>query len=135
MRHPDGHYEYIANYIDDVICFSYNPMQVIEDIHSDYMLKGVGEPEYYLGGNIDLLDDTWKADNVSLALSAWTYVKNVVERFERFERIFGAKLQLQKTLMSNEYHLETDDTPLLDARGASIYRGLIGRVNWTMTLG
>ena len=21
-RHPDGHYEYIANYVDDVICFS-----------------------------------------------------------------------------------------------------------------
>ena len=135
MRHPDGHYEYIANYIDDVICFPRDPMQVIEDICSNYMLKGVGEPEYYLGGNVDPLDDTWKADNVSLALSAWTYVKNVVERFERFERIFGAKLQLQKTLMSNEYHLETDDTPLLDARGASIYRGLIGSTNWAITLG
>ena len=35
--HPDGHYEYIANYVDDVICFSHNPMQVIKEIHSDYM--------------------------------------------------------------------------------------------------
>ena len=77
--HPDGHYEYIANYVDDVICFSRNPMQVIEEIHSDYMLKGVGEPEYYLGGNINPLDDTWKDNNVSLVLSARTYVKNVVE--------------------------------------------------------
>ena len=54
-------------------------MQVIEDIRSNYMLKGIGEPEYYLGGNIDPLDDTWKDDNVSLALSVRIYVKNVIE--------------------------------------------------------
>ena len=30
--HPDGHYEYIANYVDDVICFSWDPMKVIEEI-------------------------------------------------------------------------------------------------------
>ena len=77
--HPDGHYEYIANYVNDVICFSHNPMQVIKEIRANYMLKGISEPEYYLGGNINPLDDTWKDDNVSLALSAQTYVKNVVE--------------------------------------------------------
>ena len=81
-QHPNGHYEYIANYVNDVISVSRNPMKVIEEIQSDYMLKGVGEPEYYLGGNVDPLDDTWKDDNVSLALSARTYVKNVVEHFE-----------------------------------------------------
>ena len=57
-------------------------MKVIEKIRLDYMLKGVGEPEYYLGGNVDPLDDTWKDNNVSLTLSARTYVKNVVEHFE-----------------------------------------------------
>ena len=78
-RHTNGHYIYIANYVYDVICFSNNPMQVIEEIHSDYMLKGISEPEYYLGGNVDPLDDTWKDNNALLALSAQTYVKNVVE--------------------------------------------------------
>ena len=34
-RHPHGHYKYIANYINDVICFSRNPMKVIEEIRSD----------------------------------------------------------------------------------------------------
>ena len=81
-QHPNGHYEYIANYVNDVICFSRNPMKVIEEIRSDYMLKGIGEPEYYLGGNVDPLDDTWKTENVSLAFSAQTYIKNVVEHFE-----------------------------------------------------
>ena len=79
FHHPDGHYEYITNYIDDVICSSRNPTKVIEEIWLDYMLKGIGEPEYYLGGNIDPLDDTWKTENFSLALSARTYVKNMVK--------------------------------------------------------
>ena len=78
-RHPNRHYEYIANYVNDVICFSQNPMKVIEEIRSDYMLKGVSEPKYYLGGNVDPLDDTWKTENVSLALSACTCIRNVVK--------------------------------------------------------
>jgi hypothetical protein len=78
-QHKDGHYKYIANYVDDVISFSKNPMSVIEELKQDYMLKGVGEPEYYLGGNVDPLDNTWKGDNISLGLSARVYVKNMVE--------------------------------------------------------
>ena len=78
------------------------------------------------------MDDTWKDDNVSLALSAQTYVKNVTEQFKH---IFGTELHLQKAPMSNEYHPETDDTPLLDARGASIYHSLTGSANWAIMLG
>jgi hypothetical protein len=57
---------------------------------------------------------------VSLALSACTYVKNMVERFET---VFGTELCLQKTPMCEHYHPECDDTPLLDNRGAAIYQG------------
>ena len=131
-RHPDGHYEYIANYVDDVISFSKDPMAVIEELRKDYLLKGVGEPEYYLGGNVDPLDDTWKTDNVSLALSARTYLKNVIERFEA---TFGNELKLQKIPMSDQYHPETDETPLLDLRGAALYHELIRSANWAVTLG
>jgi hypothetical protein len=107
-------------------------MSVINELKEDYMLKGVGEPKYYLGGNVDPLDTTWKDDNFSLALSAHTYVKNVVERFET---VFEAELRLQKTPMSEQYHPECDDTPFLDNRGAAIYQGLIGSANWVVTLG
>ena len=38
--------------------------------------------------------------------------------------------------MSNEYHPKTNDTPLLNARGASIHHGLIGScANWAIVLG
>jgi hypothetical protein len=131
-KHKDSHYEYIANYVDDVISFSKDPMSVIEELKKDYMLKSVDEPKYYLVDNVDPLDTTWKDDNVSLALSACTYVKNIVESFET---VFGTKLPLQKTPMSEQYHPECDDTPLLDNRGAAIYQGLIGSANWAITLG
>jgi hypothetical protein len=128
----DGHYEYIASYVDDVISFSRDPMKVIEEFKKDYPLKGVGEPEYYLGGNVDTLDDTWKEDNVSTGLSARTYIKNAVEKFEL---MFGAELRQQKSPMAETYHPETDDTPLLDTIGAAKFRALVGSANWAVTLG
>jgi hypothetical protein len=107
-RCQDGHYEYIANYVDEVISFSKDPMSVIEELKKDYMLKGVGEPEYYLGGNVDLLlDSTWKEDNIALGISAQTYVKNMVERFET---TFGTELRLQKTPMFKQYHPKSNET-------------------------
>jgi hypothetical protein len=54
---------------------------------------------------------------------------------ERFETVFGTELCLQKTRMSEQYHLKCDDTALLDNRGAAIYQGLIGSANWAVTLG
>jgi hypothetical protein len=71
-KHKDDHNKYIDNYVHDVISFSKDPMHVIDDLKKDYMLKGIGEPEYYLGGNVDPLDTTWKDDNVvSLALCSY----------------------------------------------------------------
>jgi hypothetical protein len=126
-------YEYIDNYVDDVISFSKYPMSVIKENKRDYMLKGVGEPKYYLGSNIEPLDTTcWKDDNVSLALSVRTYVKNMVGHFKA---TFGTELKLQKTPMSNQYHPETDEMPLLDNRGATLYHRLIGSANWAVILG
>jgi hypothetical protein len=131
-QYSDGHYEYIANYVDDVILFSRDPMKVIEELKKDYPLKGVGEPEYYLGGNVDVLDETWKDENVKTVLSARTYIKNVVEKFEL---MFGGELRLQKSPMVESYHPETDDTPLLDASGTAKYQALVGSANWAVTLG
>jgi len=48
-----SHYEMIAIYVDDLLRFSKNPMSLISEFKKDYDLKGVGEPEYYLGGNVE----------------------------------------------------------------------------------
>ena len=52
---PD-HYEYIATYVDDVLVYSKRPLDVIKALQEDYILKGIGIPRYYLGGDILQLD-------------------------------------------------------------------------------
>ena len=46
------HYEYIAHYVDDVIFFSKDPMKVMNHLATIYKMKGVGKPQYYLGGDV-----------------------------------------------------------------------------------
>ena len=51
IRPKGDHYEYVATYVDDVLAFSRDPMSIISEIQKMFMLKGIGTPEYYLGGN------------------------------------------------------------------------------------
>jgi hypothetical protein len=44
------------------------------------LLKNVGIPEYYLGGIVELLRDSWKHFGLGLAISARTYIQNVIPR-------------------------------------------------------
>jgi hypothetical protein len=54
-----SHYEYIARYVDDIIAFGKDPLSTINEVKRDYVLKGIGRPEYYLGGDVVELDATW----------------------------------------------------------------------------
>jgi hypothetical protein len=47
-------------------------MAVIKPLEKIYMLKSVGIPEYYLGGNVEFLGEAWKNQGLGLALSAKT---------------------------------------------------------------
>jgi hypothetical protein len=126
------HYEYIARYVDDIIAFGKNPLDTINEIKRDYILKGIGRPEYYLGGDVVELNGTWKKHKVKHALSAKTYAANVVEKFET---LLGTTFRSYNSPMDKEYHPEGDESDLLGPRDASVYRGLIGSANWMITLG
>jgi hypothetical protein len=83
-REQGGTYEYLASYVDDVIVISADPMSVIEDLKESYVLKGVGVPEYYLGGNFDqITDPTFVNRKITNALSASTYINTCLEKFKR----------------------------------------------------
>jgi hypothetical protein len=127
-----AHYEYIATFVDDVLSFSRDPMKVIAELKRDYVLKGIGKPEYYLGGDVVELDPAWTAEGIYTALSARTYIKNVVEKFEA---LFNQEFRSHKSPMDSEYHPESDESPFLLPKEASVYRGLIGSANWIITLG
>jgi hypothetical protein len=132
-KHVD-HYEYLATYVDDILAFSREPMKIIEDVKRCYSLKGVGAPEYYLGGSIDdIVDKQWQEEGVFTALSARTYIENVMEKLELLCGV--EQFHKANSPMNDIYHPETDETPLLDDEHASKYRGLIGSANWIITLG
>jgi Reverse transcriptase (RNA-dependent DNA polymerase) len=90
MKHDPGlwmvdkssHYEYLATYIDDILIWSKGPMAVIKSLEKLCLLKKVGVPEYDLEGNIELDEDSWKNQGLALAISATTYIQNVIPTFK-----------------------------------------------------
>jgi hypothetical protein len=104
-----SHYEYLSAYVDDILIWSKDPMAVIKSLEKKCMLKSVGIPEYYIGGNVEFLGDAWKNQVLELALSAKTYIQNAIPKFEG---LFGKEFNPIKTPMSEGYHPEVDDSPL-----------------------
>ena len=144
------HYEYLATYVDDVLVFSKDPMSIIEELKKDYSLKGIGTPEYYLGGDFHTTKDvdnlaevnhdvqdkhlpaSWLKEGVKTAFSAKTYITNCMEQLEK---MMGKEFALQNSPMSEAAHLELDDSPLLNETDHAKFRSLIGCANWLVTLG
>jgi hypothetical protein len=87
-----------------------------------------------LGGNIDNIEDKqWHTEGVFTALSAQTYIENVMDKLEK---LCGVKqIHKAKSPMNDLCHPETDDTTLLNEEHVSKYCGLIGSANWIITLG
>jgi hypothetical protein len=133
MKDVRSHYEYVAMYVDDILLYSKDPLQVINELKKDYLLKGIGQAEYCLGGDVMELDGTWRKEGINItAISAKMYVTNVVSKSEA---IFECGFKEHKLPMEASYHLESDSSDLCGPREASIYRGLIGSANWMITLG
>jgi hypothetical protein len=123
MVDKSSHYEYLATYVDDILIWSKDPMAVIKALEKIYMLKSVGIPEYYLGGNVEFLGEAWKNQGLGLALSEKTYIQNVIPKFEG---LFGKDFKPIKTPMSEGYYPEVDDSPLCTEDDSAKYRSIIG---------
>jgi len=128
----EGGYEYIARYVDDVMCFSKNPEKIIHYLEEFYTMKGVGYPQFYLGGDVVEFPPSWKQHNVTFGLSSHTYIKNCVENLERM-----CDTNFKKVSVPHDpnYHPELDNTELISAKDQSKYRSLLGSANWMVTLG
>jgi hypothetical protein len=125
-------YEYLATYVDDILIWSKDPMEVIKALEKTYMLKIVGIPEYYLGGNVEFLGEAWKNQRLGLALSAKTYIQNIIPKFEG---LFGKEFKPIKKPMTEGCHPEVDDSPLFTKDGSAKYRSIIGCCIWIIVLG
>ena len=141
MKACEGGYEYIATYVDDVLAFGKNPRKTIELLREKYVLKGVGTPEYYLGGDvIDLTQDvsSWAKEGIKFGLSAETYIRRIADQIlTSYQKILGVSTGMRKasTPLPENFHPEQDTSELLDQEGASFYRSVTGAINWVVTLG
>jgi hypothetical protein len=118
--------------VDDILIWSKDPMVVIKSLERIYLLKYVGIPEYYLGGRVEFLGDAWKSQGLGLAISARTYIQNVISKFEN---LFGKELNPVKTPMSEECNTEIDYTPFCTNEDSAKYRSTIGCCIWIIVLG
>ena len=66
LHDAGDHYEYLAVYTDDLLVVSRNPLAILRGLETLYPLKGVGKPEYYLGGDVNTVE---QPDGPTLAFS------------------------------------------------------------------
>ena len=133
IRQNGDHYEYLARYVDDVIAFSKDPMSNIQELQSTYSMKGIGKPQYYLGGDVESLGPEWEKENTSEAFSAETYITNVLPKLAKSCKL--VKFRKFNIPFSEDYHPELDESDLLPPESISKYRSLLGSANWIITLG
>ena len=131
-KNDDGGYEYIARYVDDVMCFSKDPASILDYLKKSYTMKGVGYPQFYLGGDVVQLPSSWKEHNISYGLSAHTYIGNCVPNLER---MCDTTFKHVSVPFNPNYHAETDTSDFCSSSDMSRYRSLLGSANWVITLG
>ena len=125
-RDAGDHYDYLATYVDDIVVFSKEPRRCIAEIERTFELKGVGPPQYFLGGDFGI------TPNGIIYSGATKYVETITKKVED---LLGIQLKKRASPMDCDYHPELDDTPLLSEDDHSIYRMILGSVQWAVTLG
>jgi hypothetical protein len=124
-RKMGDHSEYIAHFVDDVIAFSKDPMAIMKELEKNYIMKGVGQPQYYLGGDVVELQEPWCKEE--------TYIKNCLPKLSVMCGL--PKFKKQNVPISEDYHPELDTSELLGPPEIYKYKSLVGSGNWLITLG
>ena len=129
MKDCGDYWAYICTYVDDLIVMHKDPMSIVKFLEERYTLKGVGTPEYHLGGDIE-----WRTEPERvLTWGSRTYVKRCLESYEK---LFGAPptKEVHAPLDPSD-HPELDESPLLEQDGIQRYQSLMGMLQWAVTLG
>ena len=121
LRDAGDHYEYIAVYSDDLLVFSKRAKEILQGLSTLFPLKGVGQPEFYLGGDVGVIKD--QDGHFHYVTSARTYIKNVCDKIEK---LFERTLRNYGSPLEDGYHPEIDNTSLLVGNKVSKYMMLIG---------
>ena len=121
-------YEYVCVYVDDLMVLAKDPEAFFNTLKHKfgYKLKGVGPPEYHLGGNFGHDKD---------GVLYWGSKRYVEKLMDAYNRMFGDLPMKKGTPSKNDDHPELDETPILSEDGIKQYQSMIGGLQWAVTLG
>jgi len=128
MRDAGHCYEYVCDYVDDIMAMMVDPenfFKELEDIYG-YKLKGVGLLSYHLGG------DFYHYPDGTLVWGAKTYMKRMLDNYKQ---MFGDTPRPYSLPVEKDDLPELDDSPKIDQTGIKLYQSLIGALQWCTTLG
>ena len=128
MEEKEDHYEYVCVYVDDLMAMMKDPGNFFKVLIEDYKytLKGVGPPEYHLGGNF------FRDKDGTLAWGAKQYVEKILDKYER---TYGTKPKMYTLAMEENCNPELNTSEFLDFDGIVQYQSAIGELQWAVTLG
>jgi hypothetical protein len=134
----DHYYKMILVYDDDILVFSRNPKQVMNDLGRLYELKpeSVREPDLYLGANIEKVQ--LPDGRSEWAMTSRTYVKNAVKIVENLLAEDGDETRMRfaaKNPFPSGYRPELDVSAELHGEMMSQFLQLIGILRWAVELG
>ena len=129
MNDCGTHYEYICVWVDDLLIMSKDPMTIVNQLKEHFTLKGVGEPEYFLGADMKTVETPEKV----FTMGSGTYIKKILEQFER--AMGYAPPKRVNTPLDPDDHPELDTSELLNDKMRKTYWSLMGMLQWAVTLG
>ena len=139
VKPSDGteYWEYVLLYVDDALCVSHRPKEVLEkEIGKYWIMKpnSVGPPKLYLGNKVSQV----KLDNGVLAwsFSSSQYVQSAIANVERHLKNKNESLPKKASApFSTNYRPEIDVSSTLNPTEAAYYQSLIGILRWIVELG
>jgi len=129
FRDQGDHYEYLCVYVDDILFLSRQPQQFFDTLTQQYgyKLKGVGVPEYHLGGEFGYDPD---------GTLYWGATRYVQKCLDTYQRLFDGEIpRKQRTPLPVDTHPELDTSDFLAASDVKKFQSMIGALQWCVTLG
>jgi len=128
------YYEYALCYVDDIMVVSANPDDVIKELREHFVLKEVTDPgksrQRYLGAVISRYP--FKDGSLAWYMLAEEYLSRAIPTVEaEWEEKLYKKAS---SPLPNDYHLETDTTPLLSLDDCQLFASYIGILQWAVEL-
>jgi len=133
VKKAGDHYDYNARYVDDVIVFSKSPMAIINELKKTYIMKDVGNPQYYLGGDVIDLGTEWEKEGITSTFSAEIYITNALSKVAKLCDLEGFKKA--NTPIHEDYYAELDESNLVPPEKISLYQSLLYSAIWIIKLG